>query len=87
MFIRKKDYKKLCKRIEAIENAFPTFRKATDEALCGFATDIEELQGKVKSFEEEAEAVSKDREIEKAFIDGFSNIMNYEVGNGRGKTQ
>lgn len=69
------------------DTAIPKLRKDTEETLCGFATDIEDLQSKVKAFQEEAEAVSKDRELEKSFYDGLSNIMSYGVTYGKKQTE
>ena len=46
---------------------------------------INEINEKLKAFEEEDDSEGANRKIEKAFLEGFSNIMNYEVSYGRGK--
>lgn len=77
MFIRKKDFKKLCDRLDDIESALPNIVKVSDEKLCGFATDIEELREKVGEFEEEKDAIEQFRELGKSLNEGLSNIMKY----------
>lgn len=84
LFIRKKDFKKLCDRLDDIESALPNIVKVSDEKMCGFATDIgelrediEELREKVGEFEEEKDVIEQFRELGKSLNEGISNIMKY----------
>lgn len=89
-----KDTDYLGEKAFAIENALSGFREATDDKLFAMSESITELTdntsaafedvvAKLKELTDESEAVQKDRETEKAIIEGWSNIMNYGVTNGQ----
>lgn len=75
----------MCYRIDNLEHTISSIPTEFDEKLSAFAETIGEIQDKLSEYEENLESRAKEQEIEKAFIEGVSNIMNYEVPNGRGK--
>jgi len=82
MFISRRRCAKILFRLAETEKAV----EEHDGNFFAFSESLTELTDRVGSLEEEAEAVAEERKREKDFFDGFSNILNYEVGYGRNKT-
>ena len=83
MFISKRQYTWLRYRLAEIEKAI----EEHDDGLFDAAGKLFALEERVSALEEEAESVAEERKRERDFLDGFSNIMNYEVPYGRSQTQ
>lgn len=78
--------------ISSIKSAIPAFRETIDGKLFAFSEDIGGILGKLSDFEErltpledETEEILKSREVEKAFLDGVANIMNFGASYGEAK--
>ena len=86
MFISKGKYTHLMYRISELEKAI----EEHDEIIPGLVQTSNEtdetllsLSDRIKELEEISESIEENAKKEKDFFDGFSNIMNYEVPNGR----
>lgn len=83
MFLSKKRYSRLKYRLGELEKAI----EEHDESFFNISGDILALSERVTDLEEEAESVAEERKRDRDFFEGFSNIMNYEVPNGRCQTK
>ena len=84
MFIRKRDYQKLWARIGYLDNCISNIERSLlesrtdfDEKLCVFAESVGEIQDRIAEVSETAEATEKERQREKEFFDGLTNILTY----------
>ena len=84
MFIRKSDYQKLWTRISYLDTCISNIERTQlesradfDEKLCAFAESVGEIQDKISGVLETTEASEKERQREKEFFDGLTNILTY----------
>jgi uncharacterized protein (UPF0335 family) len=83
MFISRKRYKALTRRIEALERehkALAEMRNDITGILFGFAEDIAAVQEAIAEITEDADALKEERDFNRRFQDGLNNIFSYTGG-------